>query len=115
MGNWQERAAVATARRDASIAKVEPKIEGLPVELPLSSQKLPVAVLTEREIELTKSYPVPQLLNALKERKVSVEEVTRAFLRRAAVAQEAVWTALRLFERDANNTIDQLPDGAPMG
>lgn len=90
MAGWKGLAAKATARRDASLAKVEPKIDGLPAELPLNSQQLPSIVLTKRERELTESYPVPQLLRALKEREVSVEEVTRAFLRRAVVAHEAV-------------------------
>lgn len=91
MANWEDKAAEAQAIRNASIAKVEPKLEGLPAELPLNSQKLPAAVLTGREIELTETYSVPQLLEALKSRKISVEEVTRAFLRRAAVAHEAVY------------------------
>ncbi|KAM0689794.1 hypothetical protein Q7P36_010665 [Cladosporium allicinum] len=83
MADWERRVAEERARRDASIAKLEPKLDGLPTELPLSSQKLPSQFLTDREIEITERYTVPELLAALKARNVSVEEVTRAFLRRA--------------------------------
>jgi hypothetical protein len=88
--SWEDRASSARARRDAGIAKVEPKLEGIPDILPLSSQELPKSVLTPREIEITEKYSVTELLKILRERKISVEEVTRAFLRRAALAQAAV-------------------------
>lgn len=88
--SWEVKASSARARRDAGLAKVEPKLEGIPDILPLSSQDLPKGVLTPREIEITEKYSVTELLKILRERKISVEEVTRAFLRRAAVAQVAV-------------------------
>lgn len=90
LANWQEKAAWAQNVRDKTLAKVEPSLTGIPTELPLSSQGLPALVLTEREIEITEKYTVEQLLKVLRERKISVEEVTRAFLRRAALAQAAV-------------------------
>ena len=90
---WQDKASSAAARRDASLAKVEPKLEGIPEVLPLSSQELPKSVLTPRELEITEKYSVTELLKILRERKISVEEVTRAFLRRAALAQVAVCTS----------------------
>ena len=96
MADWERRVAEERARRDASIAKLEPKFDGLPTELPLSSQKLPSQFLTDREIEITERYTVPELLAALKARKVSVEEVTRAFLRRAVVAHQAASQPLTL-------------------
>jgi hypothetical protein len=89
MPDWERKVSEERARREASIAKLEPKLKALPTELPLSSQKLPSELLTDREIEITERYTVPELLAALKARKVSVEEVTRAFLRRAVVAHEA--------------------------
>jgi hypothetical protein len=46
------------------------------------------------------------LLKILRERKISVEEVTRAFLRRAAVAQLAV----RIIHRPATSHIYSLLD-----
>ncbi|KAK7961233.1 hypothetical protein PG988_012447 [Apiospora saccharicola] len=89
---WQEKVDWARAKRDASLAKVEPKLTGIPDaadSLPLSSQDLPKTVLTDREIEITEQYGIVQLLGLLRERKITVEEVTRAFLRRAALAQVA--------------------------
>ncbi|KAF2010481.1 amidase [Aaosphaeria arxii CBS 175.79] len=85
----EERVAWARDRRDQSLAKVEPKLEGIPSELPQNSQGLAQVVLTPREIEITEKYSVTELLALLKGRKISVEEVTRAFLRRAALAQAA--------------------------
>lgn len=80
----------AKSRRDKSIEKVEPPLQGIPATLPLNSQQIPQAVLTERERDITENYSVIELLEVLKARKLSVEEVTRAFLRRAAVAHAAV-------------------------
>ncbi|KAK8123297.1 hypothetical protein PG999_003215 [Apiospora kogelbergensis] len=82
---------LARAKRDASLAKVFPILNGVPdaSDLPLSSQDLPKAVLSAREIEITEHYTVTKLIELLRERRVTVEEVTRAFLRRAALAQAA--------------------------
>ena len=92
VGVWTEVVAEVQSAREASLAKVEPKLEGLPAELPLNSQQLPKTVLTAKEIEITEKYSVTELLEVLRSRKISVEEVTRAFLRRAALAQAAVST-----------------------
>lgn len=88
--SFEDKANWARAKRDASVAKVEPKLKGLPAELPLSSQDLPKVVLSSKEIEITEKYTITELLSALKERALSVEEVTRAFLRRAALAHITV-------------------------
>jgi predicted glycoside hydrolase/deacetylase ChbG (UPF0249 family) len=90
LANWQEKAAWAQDVRDKTMAKVEPPLIGIPADLPLSSQGLPALVLTDREIEITEKYTVEELLTVLRERRISVEEVTKAFLRRAALAQAAV-------------------------
>jgi amidase len=88
--SWEEQVSWARTKRDASLAKVEPKLQGLPENLPNNSRDLPKLVLTQREIEITENYTAIELLAVLRERKISVEEVTRAFLRRAAVAHAAV-------------------------
>lgn len=87
---WKTAAADVQAIRDAGLAKVEPALQGLPDEMPQNSMGLPKTVLTEKELEITEKYSVTNLLAALRQRDLSVEEVTRAFLRRAAVAQAAV-------------------------
>ncbi|KAJ8100144.1 amidase signature domain-containing protein [Lipomyces tetrasporus] len=89
------------AKRDASLAKVEPKLQGLPDHLSLSSQDLPKSVLTQREIEITENYSVPELLTILRERNILVEEVTRAFLRRAALAHAATNCLVQLLWDEA--------------
>lgn len=87
---WQEKAQSARDYRDASLAKVNPPIGPLPDPLPLSSQDLPKQHLTEREYELTQNYDAVQLLGMLRRKELTSEELTRAFLRRAALAQYAV-------------------------
>lgn len=87
---YDEKVSWARAKRDMSILKVEPKLQGIPETLPLSSQNLPLEVLTPREREITEGYTITELLAVLRERKILVEEVTRAFLRRAALAHAAV-------------------------
>ncbi|KAK0390569.1 hypothetical protein NLU13_0073 [Sarocladium strictum] len=89
---WQQKASEAHALRDASLAKVDPPLEGIPApdQLPKNSLDLVSKVLTAREIEITEKYGVTELLQVLRERKISVEEVTRAFLRRAALAQVTI-------------------------
>lgn len=88
--DWQRKAQVALDHRDETLSHVSPKLGKLPNPLPLSSQGLPKLLLTEREFELTENYDAIALVDMMKSKKVSSEEVTRAFLRRAAIAQESV-------------------------
>lgn len=87
---WEAKASIARTKRDESVARVEPPLQGLPDTLPLNSQELPKAILTSKEIEITEKYSVTDLLAKLHSRELSAEEVTRAFLRRAALAHFAV-------------------------
>ncbi len=91
---WVEKAKSARDYRDETLKKVDPPFENLPDKLPLSSQELPKKYLTEREYELTQNYDAIELLEMLRTKKVTSEELTRAFLRRAALAQYAVSTPL---------------------
>lgn len=100
---WEEKVAVVSGKRNASLAKVEPALGQLPAELPLNSQSLPKDLLTPREIEITEAYTVKQLLAKLRSREISVEEVTRAFLRRAAVAHACVSLSMRHSRPDLLN------------
>jgi amidase len=92
---WETKAIWAREKRDSSLAKVKPKLHGIPAEreLPTNTRSLPHAALTSREIEITEQYGITELLAILRNRSISVEEVTRAFLRRAAVAHAAVRTS----------------------
>ncbi|KAJ3498103.1 hypothetical protein NLG97_g1391 [Lecanicillium saksenae] len=113
METAQQKIERAKARREVGLFKVEPKLEGIPEQLPRNTLGLPASVLTAREIELTENYDVIQLLDILKSRKVSVEEVTRAFLRRAAVAQAATNCLVELMWDQAIERakyLDSLPE-----
>lgn len=116
--SWQDKAAWAQAKRSASLAKVSPKLVGVPEwdDLPQNSRGLPRDILTPWEIELTEDYTITKLLHLLRTRTVSVEEVTRAFLRRAALAHAAVRTHPLLHEDERMlMTLDQLFGRAALG
>ncbi len=87
---WEAKVQEARKRRDDSLALVQPPVTGLPAQLPDNSQSLPKAALTAKELEITEKYTVTELLAKLRSRELSAEEVTRAFLRRAAVAHYGV-------------------------
>ncbi|PBP23166.1 acetamidase [Diplocarpon rosae] len=80
---------IAKARkvRDDSVAEVTPPLAALPDPLPKNVMGVFEDVLTDEEIKIT-SYDPPQLLQAIREKLYSSETVTRAFLRRAALAQK---------------------------
>ena len=90
MESWEEKAQVARDYRDAGLAKVEPPLAKLPDPLPENSMDLPKQFLTQREYALTQDYDAIALLGMLRSKTVTSEELTRAFLRRAALAQQAV-------------------------
>ncbi|KAH6679889.1 amidase signature domain-containing protein [Plectosphaerella plurivora] len=114
IGNtFEERVAWVRAHRDASLAKVEPALQGIPAELPINSKNLHKNVLSLREIEITEGYTITDLLSALRERRISVEEVTRAFLRRAALAHAATNCIVELLWDQAiarAKHLDSLPE-----
>lgn len=96
--SWDEKAQTTRDYRDATLAKVEPPLAKVPDPLPENSLGIPKLFLTPREYELTQNYDAIALLGMLRsKKKVTSEELTRAFLRRAALAQQAVRTSrLRL-------------------
>ncbi|KAJ5635176.1 amidase [Penicillium longicatenatum] len=114
--SWETKAAIPRAIRDASLAKVTPPLTELPESLPQSSRGLPKQLLTPREFDLTENYTVTELLAKLHSRELSSEELTRAFLRRAAIAQKATNCLTDLLWDNAIERaryLDSLP--APLG
>ncbi|KAH8893579.1 amidase [Thozetella sp. PMI_491] len=110
---WEAKASIARARRDESLKQVQPPLMGLPDPLPRNSQELPKIVLTERELEFTQAYSATELLERLRTRQVSAEEVARAFLRRAAVAHLATNCLTELLWDEAIERaryLDSLPE-----
>ncbi|CCT75541.1 related to general amidase [Fusarium fujikuroi IMI 58289] len=113
MASYKETVSAALQQRDIGLGKVEPKLQGIPDELPRSSQSLPQSILTAREIEITEKYSVMELLDVLRKREIKVEEVTRAFLRRAALAQVATNCLVELMWDQAIERakyLDSLPE-----
>jgi hypothetical protein len=120
--SWEAVVSETRSAREAGLSKVEPKLLGVPDKLPRNSTGLAKLVLSQRELEITGNYTITRLLAALRQRKLSVEEVTRAFLRRAALAQAAVSTRRlgripvgRKRELIRRHDLDQLPDWPHVG
>lgn len=84
--SWQNIAAEARQYRDASIAKVQPAVPKVPEQLPLNVTGIPKTLLAADEVKITESLP-EEILARIAKRKLSSEEVARAFLRRASLAQ----------------------------
>lgn len=89
LSTWQETAKQMQEHRDATIAALDPPLPILPDDVLLNVTGIPKQVLTEREIELTESSP-EYLLDALAAGFITSTEVTKAFLRRAGLAQKLV-------------------------
>lgn len=92
----EEAIAKALATRDRSLAAVLPPLAFDCLPRPLPKNVIPLArdLLTEEELAIT-GLDVPELLGALRRREYTCVAVTKAFLRRAALAQKLV--GLRIF------------------
>ena len=87
--NWQEVATTAQDHRDASIAQVEPAVPDVPAKLPLDVTTLPKQFLSEAEVDITETS-AENLVASLAAGRISSVDVTKAFLRRAGLAQKLV-------------------------
>ena len=93
---WQEVAADRQAYRDATIARLEPPLPEL-TDLPLNTIPIAKQVLSLEEISVTESS-VEELAATIAKGQLSAVTVTKAFLRRAGLAQKVV----RLFSPPPN-------------
>jgi Asp-tRNA(Asn)/Glu-tRNA(Gln) amidotransferase A subunit family amidase len=111
--SWEDKVQPTRSRREESFKRVEPALQSLPSSLPQNSQGLAKTVLTLKEIEITETYTAIELLEKMRRRELSAEEVTRAFLRRAALAQFATNCLTELLWDDAIERaryLDSLPE-----
>jgi hypothetical protein len=97
MTDTQRLIAKALALRDESCAQITPPIDRqrIPFPLPDNVQGIPHQILTQQALEITSLDP-EVLLEAIRHRKYTCVTVTRAFLRRAALAQSLVSTRVVL-------------------
>ncbi|RDL40206.1 uncharacterized protein BP5553_00185 [Venustampulla echinocandica] len=75
--------------RDASVADVQPPLINLPYTFPKNVSRIADDFLTNEELKIT-SFDAPELVRLIREKSYTCEAVTRAFLRRAALAQKVV-------------------------
>ena len=88
---WQDIAQKVRDHRDSTVEKVEPAIPTQFDSLPSRVIDVPRQHLSAAEVEITES-PIDLLLSSLATGKLTSLEVTKAFLRRAAIAQKLVCT-----------------------
>ncbi|CAG9975284.1 unnamed protein product [Clonostachys byssicola] len=96
--------------RDDSIDSVLPDVT-LPDPLPQNVQGIPDTILNPEELQIT-GYDTLQLVQKLASRELSCESVTKAFLKRAALAQKTVNCITELLPEHAINRakyLDSLP------
>lgn len=98
---WEARAAEKRSRTAAAIPeewKLSNKVLAL-LSTPLEKSRNNLfeldiihasGILTSKEVEITEKYTVAQLLDALAKGTLSAVEVTTAFSKRAAIAQQLV-------------------------
>lgn len=88
---WAELIQQARQRRDVSISSIKPALPDLPADLPLNVTRIPQELLEAHEVKITEKS-AEELVKLLAEGKLSAVEVTKSFLRRAALAQRLVRT-----------------------
>ena len=86
---WQEIANTAQEHRDSSIKRVEPPIPAIPASLSLDRTEIPKYLLPTEEVVITQTAP-EDLIASLASGQHTSTTVTRAFLRRAGLAQSLV-------------------------
>ncbi|KFA81111.1 hypothetical protein S40288_01006 [Stachybotrys chartarum IBT 40288] len=113
-GDWQTKAADKRAKCFAAIPKAWllpqslsdtiPEQSGISkVKLDLTALELPrrSGILTEKELDITESYTVSTLLESLASGKLTSSEVTLAFSKRAAIAQQVTNCLTETFFEEA--------------
>jgi hypothetical protein len=86
---WQDITREVQDYRNASIGRVQPSLPRLPNNLPASVIGIPNEVLGREEVQITQASPEDLILK-LATGNLTAIAVTRAFLRRAALAQNLV-------------------------
>jgi amidase len=90
---WEEVATDRQKHRDATISALDPPLPEIK-DVPLNTIPLAKQVLTAEEIKITETL-VEDLVVQLAKGEISCVTVTKAFLRRAGLAQKAVRLPLR--------------------
>jgi amidase len=88
--NWEELVKKAQSHREETLAQIEPPLPSVPVQLPLDVTDIPAKLLTPEEVEITEKHDATSLAAAIAAKTYSAEQVIRAFLRRAGLAQKLV-------------------------
>ena len=94
--SWESK----VAKKQAAAKDLIPKEWLLPLTLAIPSNVLEIprqsGILSERELEITESYDATQLLLKLAKGEFTSAEVTEAFSKRAAIAQQVVSVITRI-------------------
>jgi len=100
---WQEVAADRQKHRDSTLSLLDPPLPTI-ADLPLNTIPLASKYLTAEELKITDTLP-ENLVSQLAKGELSSVAVTKAFLRRAALAQLAVRYVLSIFPPPFPSTV----------
>jgi hypothetical protein len=90
---WQEIAKQAQQHRDASIAALSPLLPAIPWAIPQDVSHVPRLILSDHIVSITERSP-EELVAKIASGELTSVEVTKAFLRRAGLAQKLVWNSV---------------------
>lgn len=110
--NWEEGVRLARELRETSLRKVPNFISetDLPTGLGHFVLDVPKQLLTPQELEITEGYNAVELLGALSSGRLTATEVTKAFLRRATLAQHLVNCVTEFLPEEALTRAAELDD-----
>jgi Asp-tRNA(Asn)/Glu-tRNA(Gln) amidotransferase A subunit family amidase len=99
---WQDIAQRKQAERQSRIPR-EWLLSSLPSPSTLDVRSIPriCGILTSKELEITENYDATSLAEAIRSRSLTAEEVTTAFCKRAAIAQQVCNCLTEIFFGDA--------------
>ena len=96
--SWQEVAEQVQYYRDNTVRKVRPKVPDLASSPGLNVTSIPGTLLSSQEVTITEAT-TEDLVSSLATGQLTSREVTSAFLRRAAIAQDLVRSNQGLYSR----------------
>ena len=101
---WRRTASKVQEYRAQSLREVEPPLPEIPSDPSKNVTHVPHLLLSQREVAITTASP-EKLLSQIAAGNYSSEEITRAYLRRATLAQELVST-ISVPKRSSNSDFE---------
>lgn len=105
---WRSYAKKAQDIRDTSIAQVDVDVSQISRELPLNVTGIPETILSSHDTAITQNNDAVSLIQKMKSKELSAEEVVTAFLRRAVIASKLTNCITELLPNQARERAKEL-------